>query len=116
MRFMVKDKKNNQPVANIFSGGSDIIGNLNLNSDLRLDGTIEGDLLCEAKVVIGKLGKVQGNIICNEILIEGNVIGNITVKSIIDIRSTAKIDGDINAKKLIIEEGASFNGLCNMIP
>ena len=49
---------------NALTAGSKIIGTIIADSDIRIDGTIEGDLQCSGKVVISEKGKVKGTIDC----------------------------------------------------
>jgi cytoskeletal protein CcmA (bactofilin family) len=91
-----------------------VTGNVTSELDIRIDGTIKGNLKCKAKVVIGEEGKVEGDIHCQNALIEGAVEGNIKCQLLMDVREKAKIEGDIECAKLIIEDGAYFNGSCKM--
>ena len=89
-------------------------GNVTSTLDIRIDGTIKGNLKCKAKVVIGEAGKVEGDIHCQNALIEGTVTGNIKCQLLLDVREKASIEGDIECSKLLIEDGAYFNGNCKM--
>src|SRR5690606_37977046 len=82
--------------------------------DLRLDGYIEGNLRVEAKLVLGKAGKVKGTIFANNADISGEVNGNLEVKENLVLRDSALINGDIKSNKINIEGGAVFNGTCIM--
>ena len=94
--------------------GSVVNGHVQSEMDIRIDGTINGDLRCKAKVVLGSMAIVTGDIHCQNALIEGEVNGNILCKEMLDIRATAKIKGDLSCHKLILEDGALFNGICKM--
>lgn len=91
-----------------------IVGNIKAESDIRLDCSLEGNLECKAKVIIGVNCTIKGNIICQNAKIEGKVDGNVKVWELLDMRSSAIINGDIVANKLVVEDGAVFNGACQM--
>ena len=55
--------------------GTNIEGTVNANSDIRVDGAIKGKLFCDAKVIIGPTGKVDGEIRCENAVIEGKFEG-----------------------------------------
>ncbi|MBU6340225.1 MAG: polymer-forming cytoskeletal protein [Bacteroidetes bacterium] len=94
--------------------GTLIEGNVRCESDLRIDGAIKGKLLCQAKVIIGPTGSVEGEIRCQNAVIEGKFQGILVVSELLNIRETAEIDGDITTGKLLVQSGAKFNVTCKM--
>lgn len=90
--------------------GTQIEGTVKANSDIRIDGHINGKLFCEAKVIIGPTGKVEGEIRCQNAVIEGQFKGALTVKELLNIRETAKVQGDISYTKLIVQPGGLIEG------
>ncbi len=83
-------------------------------SNLRIDGEVKGNVTVAAKIVIGKSGRIDGNLTCNSADIEGNVEGFIKVDDLLSLRSSANIQGEITTAKLQVEEGANFSGNCTM--
>ena len=66
------------------------------------------------KVVVGKKGKVEGEINCSNADISGEVNAKTNVSQLLSLKATAKLFGDIVINKLAIEPGASFTGKCSM--
>jgi cytoskeletal protein CcmA (bactofilin family) len=104
------------PLTNItiISAGTTITGNVQSNGDIRIDGTIHGNLEAKAKILIGATGVIEGNIDGKQADILGRVNGNIKVTDLLHLHGKAFVDGDIFAGKLQIEPSASFNGKCHM--
>ncbi len=98
----------------IFSAGTSIKGTLKIESNLRLEGEVKGDVSCAGKIVMSKTGIIEGNIICNELVSEGKIIGNITSTKAVVLHSTAVLKGDLICTSLQIDNGAIFNGKCSM--
>ena len=48
---------------NTISHGTEIKGTIKAAGDFRLDGTLEGDIVLDGKLVVGENGVVRGNII-----------------------------------------------------
>ena len=94
--------------------GTVIEGTVRSESDIRIDGTIKGKLFCDAKVIIGPTGKVEGEINCNNAVIEGGFDGTVQVEDTLIVKEKAVITGDITTAKLIVASGAIFNVNCNM--
>lgn len=99
---------------NALTAGSKIIGTIIADSDVRLDGTVEGDLECTGKVVIGEQGSLKGSIVCQNAEIMGKMDGKITVEHTLALRATSNTQGEVVTGTLIVEPNAVFNGTCSM--
>lgn len=100
---------------NIITKGTTIKGDITATGDFRLDGTLEGSIQSNGKIVVGDTGVVNGNILCLNANIIGTVNGNLSVKELLSLHSTARVKGDILINKLSIEPGAVFTGKCCML-
>ena len=100
--------------APLISAGTVLKGDLKSESDLRIDGTIHGNVSSGAKVVIGPSGFVEGNIDGINADISGRLVGNVAVKESVQLRNTGNVQGNIAAASLQIEAGSVFNGQSQM--
>ena len=98
----------------LISSGTTIKGDISSNSDLRIDGTIIGNINSNAKIVIGSSGVVEGDIHGNNADIVGKTSGTIKVKELLQLRGECVVNGNIYAGKLQVEPTATFNGQCHM--
>jgi cytoskeletal protein CcmA (bactofilin family) len=98
----------------IIGAGTVITGNIQSNSDIRIDGTLKGNLSSKAKILIGAEGAVEGDIDGKQADILGKVTGKVKVADLLYLHGKAVVDGDIYAGKLQIEPTAAFNGQCHM--
>jgi len=105
---------NASPTINLINSGTIITGEINSNGDVRTDGQLKGTINTKGKVVIGKKGKVEGEINCSNADISGEVNAKTNVSQLLSLKATAKFSGDIVINKLAIEPGASFTGKCSM--
>ncbi len=101
-------------ILNIIAAGTKIVGKVTVESDFRLDGEVEGDIIGRSKVVIGEKGNLKGSLTCTNAEIIGKVKGNIITSNSLTLRSTAELFGDVKIKSLIVEPNAVFNGTCSM--
>lgn len=99
---------------NLIGNGTKITGDINSNGDVRIDGTLVGNIVTSGKFVLGANGVVEGNVTSNNADLSGEVRGTVTIEEMLSLKSTAKINGDIVTGKLAIEPGAMFTGTCNM--
>jgi cytoskeletal protein CcmA (bactofilin family) len=91
-----------------------IKGDIVSEGDFRIDGTLEGSIKTNGKIVIGKEGLVNGGVSCNNADVEGKIKGNLFVSETLNLRSTCHIDGEVVIGKLMVESGANFNASCSM--
>ena len=111
----VKPAPSSTPNAlNALAKGTVVEGSIRCDNDLRIDGTIKGKLTCQAKVIIGPTGSVEGEIRCQNAVIEGRFKGNLQVAELLNVRETAEVDGEIVTNKLLVQSGARFNVTCKM--
>jgi cytoskeletal protein CcmA (bactofilin family) len=105
---------NNGGIHNVLATGTIIKGTVVSETDIRLDGRIEGDINCKGKIVIGPKGSIVGNIISDNAEILGEVDGSIRIREKLVFKSTSRIKGDIYMQTLEVEPGTQFNGTCTM--
>jgi cytoskeletal protein CcmA (bactofilin family) len=73
-----------------------------------------GNISAKGRLVIGPKGRIEGQIICNNIEISGYIKGKVTASELLNMTSTSQIIGDIIAGKLSVEPGSLFSGTCVM--
>lgn len=91
-----------------------ITGDIKTESDIRIDGKLEGVIETSRKLIIGKGGSVNGKVVCQNADIEGKLVGEITVKDTLSLKASGEIEGEISLGKLVVEAGAVFNATCKM--
>jgi cytoskeletal protein CcmA (bactofilin family) len=108
--------KNTETTAavNMIGAGTVITGDIQSKGDIRVDGTLKGSVNTSGKVVLGKDGVIEGDVVCMDADISGTIKAKISVAQLLSLKSSAKLNGDIITNKLSIEPGASFTGSCSM--
>jgi cytoskeletal protein CcmA (bactofilin family) len=112
---MAKYNEADSTTINLISSGTEITGDIKSAGDIRIDGSLTGNLTTKGKVVIGPTGKIKGEIICKNSEVSGIIEGKIGVNQLLNLKSSSKILGDITTSRLSIEPGAKFSGNCKMI-
>ena len=96
------------------SAGSIIKGEITSPNDIRIDGTFEGKIVSQAKVVVGEKAVIKGDIICSNCDFWGRINGNFFVKDTLSLKDTCVVDGDLHIRRLQVDLDATFNGNCKM--
>lgn len=92
----------------VFAAGLKLKGDVDALSDVRIDGTMEGNLSSTRKVMIGATGKLKGNIKAQEVHVMGEMKGDVYAKGLAKIGSTGKFNGSIISSQIEIEQGADI--------
>ncbi len=86
-------------------------GTLSVQGSLRVDGTLEGSVDNARHVIVGRDGKVIGDVSAQMVVCGGEIEGNVCA-DMLEVLAPAFIKGDIRAKKMIVEEGGRIDGRC----
>jgi len=98
----------------IIGKGTSFEGNLNVNSSIRVDGRIKGSVISSDAVIVGKEGQIEGDIQAKSVVIGGKVQGKVVASGKVTLEASSQLKGEIRTSKLVINEGAVFNGNCQM--
>ncbi|MBE6225133.1 MAG: polymer-forming cytoskeletal protein [Bacteroidales bacterium] len=97
------------------SSGTEVKGSLISQSDIRVDGVFEGDLITSGKLVIGESSVIRGNVMCASADIWGKMEGELTVGDNVTFKSNSSFAGNLKTVRICIEMGADFSGSCQII-
>ena len=81
-------------------------GNIQSMSNMRVDGTFEGDIVTKGRLVVGPKGIIKGNVKCAHCEVEGLMEGQIEVAELMALKASAKVSGAIFYGQLSVEAGA----------
>jgi len=111
MAFFGKKKKKPAAVnsASIITPGTAIKGEIRCDGNILINGEFEGNIISQSEVVVGKSGRVHGEIQAQKLLVSGEFQGNFTGE-VIDIMPYGKVYGDVTVNNIVIEPNAVFEG------
>ena len=92
-----------------------IKGPINLDQGIIIYGQVYGDISTRGSIRIAKDGIVEGNVRGSNIILGGTIIGHIKSEGSVTLKKTSKLKGDISYRKLHIEDGAQFEGQCDLV-
>jgi cytoskeletal protein CcmA (bactofilin family) len=113
-----KNSSNSNNIRNTTQGPSityitestEITANLYCEDDVRIAGSLQGEIESKKKVMLAETGIIKGSIHSQKADIYGKVTGDLNIVETLILRSTAVVDGSISTKKLTIEKGAQVKG------
>lgn len=99
----------------IISNNVKIEGKLISSGNVRIDGTIDGDVIVHGNLTLGETAFINGEVKAENITVGGKVTGYVYANEKLILESKSGLEGDITAKTLVIEAGAKFNGKSYMV-
>jgi len=93
---------------------TEFIGDIKFRENFRIDGIFKGKILSGGGLIVGETGEVEADIDVISVSINGRVKGSVKAKEKIEIFSKGRVIGSVATKKLTIEDGAFFQGSCQM--
>ena len=109
------DSSKSKNIHTMIGPDATINGPIRLKQGLIVYGKIYGDVITKGPVRVAKNGLVQGNIEGLSVIVGGTVIGDIKSDGQVTLRGNCVLKGDISYRKLHIEDGAQFEGQCELV-
>lgn len=107
---------NNINEINRIAADTKFTGDLATRTDIRIDGTFEGRLFCDARVVVGEKAIIKGDIFCTFIDFNGTMLGgNFYVKDTLSLKAGCIVEGDLYFQRFQVELDAKFTGKCQVM-
>lgn len=98
----------------IIGKGTIIEGTVKVQSSLRLDGKITGQVLTTDSLIVGQNGEIEGEVRVKNAVIGGFVKGQIFASGKVILEARSMVNGEVKTAKLAINDGARFEGHCAM--
>jgi len=111
---MIKIKGLAEDLNGFMDEGTEFIGELRFRDTFRVDGRVKGKIVSENTLVVGETARIEADIDCGTISIKGSVTGRVQGRQRVELLAGAKLHGTIISPRLVIEEGAYFEGDCDM--
>jgi cytoskeletal protein CcmA (bactofilin family) len=94
--------------------GTQFKGEVRFTGTIRIDGIVEGELICGEVLIVGEPAQVKAKIEVGSLDICGQVEGDITARQRVQLLAGSRVIGIIRTPRLVISEGAVFDGRCEM--
>lgn len=85
-------------------------GKYETDQDLRVEGTVSGEIVCRGLLTIESEATANAKIQTRDAAIRGRVDGEVVCSGRLLLTATAVVTGTLKAATLVIEEGASLRG------
>jgi cytoskeletal protein CcmA (bactofilin family) len=101
-------------ISTIIAKGTKIVGNIDMQGSLRIDGHVKGQVASTETLTVGSSGVVDGEVKVKEAIVGGKIMGNLVASQKVELENNAAILGDVKTRTFVIKEGGVFHGQCSM--
>jgi cytoskeletal protein CcmA (bactofilin family) len=101
-------------LSSLIAPGVEIMGDVIISDGLRVDGHVEGDVLCKpgtrGLLVVSEKGSISGAVKVHDAVVNGTVRGDLEVEHFLELQPNARVTGNISYRQLRMECGATVEG------
>jgi len=94
--------------------GSHFKGELSFEETFRIDGRFEGKIRSGSELILGDTADVNAEIQVGRLSVNGKLQGDVHATERIELLAKAHVLASLSAPVLKVEEGAFFEGSCQM--
>jgi cytoskeletal protein CcmA (bactofilin family) len=98
----------------VLGSGMKVTGDVSGEGELRIEGSVEGSVSSDGRVIVDASGEVLGDIEAAEVIASGKVSGKITASGAVRLESGCQILADVQAATISLEEGGIVDGRLKM--
>lgn len=112
--FEKKDSSTVEEMHTLLGRESKFEGKLVFDGIVRIDGKFSGEIHTQGKLVVGESALIEGKSEVGTLVLNGEYHGDVVAIERVEITRTGKLFGTLKTPIIVIEEGATFEGTCEM--
>ena len=106
----LRRRKSDQMPFSIIAKDMSIVGDLETEGVVRIEGRIRGTVRAASQVLVGQGAQVEGDVHTREAVIGGEVLGAIHAIERVELQATASVTGNIHTPRIAVMEGGKVSG------
>ena len=110
----LRRRKTDQIPFSIIASDMTVIGDLETEGVVRIEGRVKGTVRVGAQVRVATGAVIEGDLHTQEAVIAGQVSGGIRASDRVELQGSAVVAGDIHTPRIAIVEGAKVTGEVKM--
>ncbi len=106
----LRRRRSDQMPFSIVAKDMTIVGDLETEGLVRIEGRVRGTVRAGSQVLIGQGAQLEGDLHTKEAVVGGEVIGSIHATERVELQPTAAVTGNIITPRIAVMEGGKVSG------
>ena len=91
-------------------------GKLTFERTAKINGKFDGEIRGKGELQVSQNALCKADVQAGAVAVDGRIEGNVQAGDTVRLNGSGVVKGDINAAKMVMQEGASFYGMCAVGP
>eukprot|EP00752_Nemacystus_decipiens_P014088 g12524.t1 len=91
-------------------------GKLTFERTAKINGKFDGTINGKGELQVSQNALCKADVQAGAVAVDGRIEGNVRAGDTVRLNGSGVVKGDINAAKMVMQEGASFYGMCAVGP
>lgn len=100
----------------IVGSDSHFEGKLTFERTAKINGKFDGQITGKGELQVSQNALCKADVQAGAVAVDGRVEGNVKAGDTVRLNGSGVVKGDITAAKMVMQEGASFYGVCAVGP
>lgn len=100
----------------IVGSDSHFEGKLTFERTAKINGKFDGTITGKGELQVSQNALCKADVQAGAVAVDGRVEGNVKAGDTVRLNGSGVVKGDITAAKMVMQEGASFYGVCAVGP
>ena len=87
-------------------------GELTFEQTAKINGKFDGTITGKGELQVSQNALCKADVNAGGVAVDGRIEGNVKAGSTVRLNGSGMVKGDITAAKMVMQEGASFYGMC----
>ncbi|HET8622781.1 MAG TPA: polymer-forming cytoskeletal protein [Gemmatimonadales bacterium] len=106
----LRRRKSDQMPFSIIAKDMAIVGDIETEGVVRIEGRIRGTVRAGSQVLVGQGALLEGDLHTREAVVGGEVVGSIHALERVELQATASVTGNIHTPRIAVMEGGRVSG------
>ncbi|MFN3167506.1 MAG: polymer-forming cytoskeletal protein [Phycisphaeraceae bacterium] len=100
----------------IVGADSHFKGELSFERTAKINGKFDGTITGKGELQVSQNALCKADVSAGAVAVDGRIEGNVKAGDTVKLNGSGVVKGDITAAKMVMQEGASFYGVCAVGP
>ena len=109
-----RKRRDENETVSVLGSGLTIEGTVTSHGDVRIEGTLKGDLTSDGEVNVTSTGVIDGDVTASRLVVAGKVNGSLSATDSARLSAGCRVEANVSSPRVQLDDGATLNGRVDM--